>query len=834
MKRYISLILLLMLFTATLPAYFVVAELFTVTTCGTCPVARSALRQVYDNNDDYPNLIPIIWQGNGTYLSPNFGARSNLYSVSGVPVVRWDGTESILGGNENTYNQYVAQYNALVDNESPINLDLHFYLNHQQQLTLHAQTLLLDDLTTTNNKISFLLTYDLTDIMDPDYFASVVAYSEQNFSLSTAGQYQSYIHSFENSTWDLSRLKAVVIIQTHSDDKKILSAAIADIGDRFVADFYADITTGPPALFVRFFDESVSQQAIQNREWDFTGDGITNSTSENPVFLYEEPGSYTVTLRINNGVDWTEKTIENFIVVSSSDDVAGVVSGIWRNTYSPYRLTGDVRVLPYTSLQIEPGVEIIADGVSIDIEGLLDANAMHEAPIVFRSNTNWKGLRFTDSQMNSNLVNCIIRDANETAVDISFSRVNIVGTVFYQNNATNKPAALKIQNSSTVSLKNSIFANNISEEAVGGVEIISSNLSDLKNNLFVNNTGFISSAIDVKNNSNVSFSNTTIANNSTLSAVGFHIFNVNSIVELTNSIIRGSGYVTSNFSNSTTSITYSNVSGNYTGVGNIDEEPLFLFPSEDEGDGLEAVWYLAEGSSSVDSGNPDSSHNDLPREQMPDQARFPARGTIRNDMGAYGGPGIAYWEEIVLAAPHSLTALLTDDEVILEWSAPEQTENILGYFVYRNHQLLNPEHLIDSTFTDTTLEAGNHYTYLVTALYPAGESPASNTQTVSYLNADDLTEPLLETKLYQNYPNPFNPSTAISFTLAKRENVNLSIYNAAGQRIRVLLNETMDKGQYNLNWDGKDKRNNTVSSGVYYYILQTETTKLSGKMAVIK
>ena len=71
--------------------------------------------------------------------------------------------------------------------------------------------------------------------------------------------------------------------------------------------------------------------------------------------------------------------------------------------------------------------------------------------------------------------------------------------------------------------------------------------------------------------------------------------------------------------------------------------------------------------------------------------------------------------------------------------------------------------------------------------------------------------------LKQNYPNPFNPSTVIVYQLPQTEMVSLEIYDALGQKVKALLNETQQAGQYRITWDGKNDSGNSLSSGVYLY-----------------
>ncbi len=80
-----------------------------------------------------------------------------------------------------------------------------------------------------------------------------------------------------------------------------------------------------------------------------------------------------------------------------------------------------------------------------------------------------------------------------------------------------------------------------------------------------------------------------------------------------------------------------------------------------------------------------------------------------------------------------------------------------------------------------------------------------------------------------NSPNPFNPETMISFSIMQESEVELSVYNVKGQKIRILANNNFQQGNHSILWDGKDEAGQPVSSGVYFYKLdvngKTETVK---------
>ncbi|HMN24691.1 MAG TPA: T9SS type A sorting domain-containing protein [Ignavibacteriaceae bacterium] len=104
----------------------------------------------------------------------------------------------------------------------------------------------------------------------------------------------------------------------------------------------------------------------------------------------------------------------------------------------------------------------------------------------------------------------------------------------------------------------------------------------------------------------------------------------------------------------------------------------------------------------------------------------------------------------------------------------------------------------------------------------------SKYNTITSVESDLNNIPLYFT-LEQNYPNPFNPSTKISFGLPERSNVVLKVFNTLGQQVAELVNESLEAGKHNYNFDASK-----LTSGVYVYSLQTDAGVISKKMTLIK
>ncbi|HEY3250843.1 MAG TPA: T9SS type A sorting domain-containing protein, partial [Ignavibacteria bacterium] len=91
-----------------------------------------------------------------------------------------------------------------------------------------------------------------------------------------------------------------------------------------------------------------------------------------------------------------------------------------------------------------------------------------------------------------------------------------------------------------------------------------------------------------------------------------------------------------------------------------------------------------------------------------------------------------------------------------------------------------------------------------------------------------------EYKLYQNYPNPFNPSTKIRFSIPPSEGVTgrivrLDIYNILGKEIDALVNEELNPGTYEVEWNAAN-----YPSGVYYYKLTAGDYSDTKNMILVK
>jgi hypothetical protein len=80
-----------------------------------------------------------------------------------------------------------------------------------------------------------------------------------------------------------------------------------------------------------------------------------------------------------------------------------------------------------------------------------------------------------------------------------------------------------------------------------------------------------------------------------------------------------------------------------------------------------------------------------------------------------------------------------------------------------------------------------------------------------------------------NHPNPFNPSTTIEFSISDDTNIELSIYNIKGQKVKQLISDQLSAGQHSIIWNSDNDFRKPVNSGIYFYKL-----KVNGNTEAVK
>ena len=347
----------------------------------------------------------------------------------------------------------------------------------------------------------------------------------------------------------------------------------------------------------------------------------------------------------------------------------GIVNGIWEKHKGPYNVYGDIAITAGNALSIEPGTEIVfygLYGLTVQENARLLALGAPEDSIKFcaaDTSLGWHGIDFLNSGSDDTLKYCIITGGGSLGVDFqgyggaiytSGSSPTIANCRITGNKA--KSGGAVYSNGSSVTIHHSIIANNQADK--GGAFFLQNSSLNLKNVIVYKNSASAGGAIYSNGDESIGiFENTTICYNfGKNSAGGIYLsgrnhFTIRNSILWGNFSIHGSTLYIANYPNAkeivdfyysdidTTKLewitNFANAGEIFWIEGNIVADPLFA-------DLEHFDFTLQPDSPCIDAGDPDPAYNDPADIENPAKPRWPGMGTLRNDMGAYGG-GESFW-----------------------------------------------------------------------------------------------------------------------------------------------------------------------------------------------
>ncbi|MCD4820428.1 MAG: hypothetical protein K8S23_17245 [Candidatus Cloacimonetes bacterium] len=346
--------------------------------------------------------------------------------------------------------------------------------------------------------------------------------------------------------------------------------------------------------------------------------------------------------------------------------VSGDVSGIWN--HSNICVDADISVSEENSLQIIPvsgGTNIIFSGhYQFSISGQLLAEGTESDNINFLADnptTGWKGLRFYNLSTDSSLVSyCNIQNGNATGsgydgygggIFLTYSSELRIEHCTIENNSAIDGAGIYIEGSMPV-MKNLKVRNNTASNNGGGIFCNYSSLTisycEITNNTANEGASIYYFGDDVGSSNLV---NCTLSENNASVNGGAIFCNDWANPILSNCILWNNLPNEICINNGSVSATYSDIEGGWTGIGNINSDPLFVDPANYD-------FQLSYGSLCIDSGNPTSP--------------LDSDGT-RNDMGAI------FLDQSIISAPTNVLISYSPTTVSISWDA---VPGALSYSVY--------------------------------------------------------------------------------------------------------------------------------------------------------
>jgi unsaturated rhamnogalacturonyl hydrolase len=215
---------------------------------------------------------------------------------------------------------------------------------------------------------------------------------------------------------------------------------------------------------------------------------------------------------------------------------------------------------------------------------------------------------------------------------------------------------------------------------------------------------------------------------------------------------------------------------------------------------------------------------------------------VTND-GKGTGPFMMASVELEMAGyvvpPIGLKALYDGNQNITTLQWKDNAYNAISFFVERksdrdaDFSVMRQIRKGVTTFADTSMVKGVKYYYRLRAKSDALFSDYSNIDSVSVplLNSVRQDKALLpKFSLAQNYPNPFNPTTTIKFTLARKGNAVLRIFDILGREIATLIHEELEAGiSYQVQFDASG-----YPGGIYFSSLENNGDRQVRKLVLMK
>lgn len=117
-----------------------------------------------------------------------------------------------------------------------------------------------------------------------------------------------------------------------------------------------------------------------------------------------------------------------------------------------------------------------------------------------------------------------------------------------------------------------------------------------------------------------------------------------------------------------------------------------------------------------------------------------------------------------------------------------------------------------------------------------GTPGKQNSNFITSVYANESTQKTI-LSLSQNFPNPFNPTTTISYIvpiaqnakISSSNNVQLSVYDVLGRKVKTLVNKLLNPGSYKTIFEA-----NSLASGIYYYKLSIDNYSETKKMILLR
>jgi len=115
---------------------------------------------------------------------------------------------------------------------------------------------------------------------------------------------------------------------------------------------------------------------------------------------------------------------------------------------------------------------------------------------------------------------------------------------------------------------------------------------------------------------------------------------------------------------------------------------------------------------------------------------------------------------------------------------------------------------------------------------PAGEGPSGIP--IKELPPEELSADTSVISIYSSTPNPFYNEVDIRYFLRKKCDVEVSIHNIIGQKVKDFGREEKSSGVHNVSWNGVDNENKKLPNGIYFFRIEAGNEQAIRKLVLVR
>jgi hypothetical protein len=180
--------------------------------------------------------------------------------------------------------------------------------------------------------------------------------------------------------------------------------------------------------------------------------------------------------------------------------------------------------------------------------------------------------------------------------------------------------------------------------------------------------------------------------------------------------------------------------------------------------------------------------------------------------------------EIILLDPNHYPTPTGDGEILVQYLTEIQLPTSVTIGIENESQTVGIEYHYNTYYDSLAVPITDQFAIRYTTIEP---TPGIE----EYGKLGNLP---LQTQMSVIYPNPFMQRTTISYQIASRGRISLSIYDAAGRLVSNLTDGVMEPGYYSIHWDGYDEHQRRVPAGVYFVKLSADDYQQVVKTVLLK